>query len=851
MVRAKPPHAQRGAILWLLLIFGLLAGSYAFYQQNRAHPERQTRDAALLATMAHARDALIARAVTDDNRPGSLPCPDLVTDSSGLANRPGDGKADMFTLTQCPSYVGWLPWVTLDLPEALDDSASRLWYAVSPSLRDDDSAQPINSDTATNLQLDGRGEVAALLIAPRAALEGQTRPSRRPADYLEGGNGNNLRFVSGTTDPAFNDLILPLTRRELMAAVEKRVAGEVRACLERHAAAPGNPDQRYPWPAPLGNTDFRGQSASRFGRIPLSQPAPGAQAALQASLAALDRTLATLDRASDAATRSSALGLLGEQLAATRNFADVLFAIVNRIHQASGASLGQLRGLDGAVAAAVANERISRSEGSLIRERSEATSAAIGELAEQLQQSGIDAFPARLRQLVAALDSATDSASRQAAIRASSDLLATAATPRSDLAIALGMAKIAANTASTASIDNATPAASELRHALSALDSALSASRANLLASDLEFHITALAGQLAAWQATPDKEMASSLQNALRNAGQTIGTLACGVPAVAQARDTAATAIATALAGSGANMATLENSEQAILELRRLVAALATNEAADGNLSRTSLAAAAVRFNAASGRFRQVDLASPRPLQKEIVPYADAVGDAAVDLALIAEMLTANATLVAPLAKAAAGSDPARTGVVDDSLWSVASEALNSLNGKNGSLSLQQAWLATPSSNNRDRAASALAETRRLAQTLLEVAQKLAQPLSTSTASALPIIWLSQRCEFLRTGTSSWWHANRWADSVFYQFSSPSAIYPGQLTVNGRSGYRLVALAAGRSLAGQQRNGPGPGVGDFLEGINADPSRNPPAAAPSAKFVSSPTSGQFNDQLAY
>lgn len=847
MRRAKPPRAQRGSILWLLLILGLLAGGYAFYRQAGANPERQRREAALLATLARSRDALIARAVTDDNRPGSLPCPDLITDSSGLANHPGDGKADMFTLTQCPSYVGWLPWVTLDLPEPLDDSASRLWYALSPGLRDDDSAQPINSDMATALQLDGQGEIAALLIAPRAALAGQSRPSRRPADHLEGGNGNDLRYVSATAGPDFNDLILPLTRRELMAAVEKRVAGEVRACLERHAAAPGNPEQRYPWPAPLGNTEFRGQAASRFGRVPLSQPGAGASAALQTAIDALNRTLATLDQASDATTRSAALGLLGEQLAATRNLADTLSTIAGRVKQAGDASLFQLHGIDDTVAAAVANERISRSEGSLIRERSDTTSAAIGQLAEQLGQSGIDAFPARLKQLVAALDNATDNGSRQAVIRASGELLATAATPRGDLSAALSRAKTAATNASTAPLADSLPAAGELRNALSALDSALGASRANRLASDLDFHAAALAEQLAAWQSNPGAETALSLRNTLRAAQLGVDTLNCGVASVSQAKSAAATAIATALASNGASSATLEAGEQAIVALRRLVDALAANEAADGNLSRTSLEAAAARFNAASGRFRQVDLATPRPVQKEIVPYADAVGDAAVDLAILAEMLTANAAVVAPLAKASAGSSS-----TEDSLWSVANQALSSLSGRNGSLSLQQAWLTTPSDANRERAASALAESRRLGQSLLGIAQTLAQPLSGTTASALPIVWLSQRCDFLRAGsTTIWWQANRWADSVFYQFSSPSAAHPGQLTINGRAGYRLVTLAAGRSLAGQRRDGPGPGVGDFLEGLNADPSRNPPAVAPTAKFVSSPASSQFNDQLAY
>ena len=129
---------------------------------------RIQQEAKLAATLARAKEALIARAVTDANRPGSLPCPDLITNDGGLSNFPGDGKADMFTLTQCPSYVGWLPWVTLDLPELSDDTGTRLWYALSPELRDDDSAQPINSDRALAQQLDGAADIAAVIIASRA-----------------------------------------------------------------------------------------------------------------------------------------------------------------------------------------------------------------------------------------------------------------------------------------------------------------------------------------------------------------------------------------------------------------------------------------------------------------------------------------------------------------------------------------------------------------------------------------------------------------------------------------------------------------------------------------------------------
>ena len=145
--RIRAGKRQSGIALVLLLIVLIMAGAFAFYRSAGIGTGHAEQDAKLAATLARAKEALIARAVTDANRPGSLPCPDLITNSGGLSNVPGDGKADMFTLTQCPSYVGWLPWVTLDLPELTDDTGTRLWYALSPELRDDDSAQPINSDT--------------------------------------------------------------------------------------------------------------------------------------------------------------------------------------------------------------------------------------------------------------------------------------------------------------------------------------------------------------------------------------------------------------------------------------------------------------------------------------------------------------------------------------------------------------------------------------------------------------------------------------------------------------------------------------------------------------------------------
>ena len=97
--------------------------------------------------------------------------------------------------------------------------------------------------------------------------------------------------------------------------------------------------------------------------------------------------------------------------------------------------------------------------------------------------------------------------------------------------------------------------------------------------------------------------------------------------------------------------------------------------------------------------------------------------------------------------------------------------------------------------------------------------------------------------------TANWWSSNQWANTVFYQISGATMAQPGTLTVNGTGNYRVVTLAAGRTLAGQTR---GPmNVAAFLEGINADPSRNGDANAPAAAFTSALPSATFNDRLAY
>lgn len=252
---ARPPGAaikQRGAaVLLLLALLGIVLPVMLAASHRLPRPEEASRQRSL-AALRTAREALIARAVKGrrdmfapgnepDYRPGSLPCPDVDDDGSA------DGS-------HCFGYLGRLPYKTLEIDDLRDGAGERLWYALSPNFRP--AYYPLR-DTRAQLQLQLDGEqYAALLLAPGQVIGTQSRrcddpASRRgcprldPANYLEGRNALDIdpataaraavlfeaRAESGRADPAFNDLVLPLSAELFMPAVARRVAAEAARCL--------------------------------------------------------------------------------------------------------------------------------------------------------------------------------------------------------------------------------------------------------------------------------------------------------------------------------------------------------------------------------------------------------------------------------------------------------------------------------------------------------------------------------------------------------------------------------------------------------------------------------------------
>lgn len=282
-------------IALVILVLGSLYGLTRGLSQATAQTKHDDHDQAVLR---QARDALVARAALDANRPGSLPCPDSND----------DGVADPLAGNACPTYIGRLPWQTLSLPDLRDSSGERLWYVLSQPFTDS-NASVINSDTQGTLAMTGLApatNVIALVFAPGAALGGQNRNAagkNTAANYLEDENRDaaNNTYVARPACVAsdcgggvFNDKVLAIGSRDLFPVVEnmvaKRLQTELRNAMFKeggsfaekghfqrwrdHAGVAGQ--GYFPFAAPFVQPDtssFRGVLATYNGLMPVTREA--------------------------------------------------------------------------------------------------------------------------------------------------------------------------------------------------------------------------------------------------------------------------------------------------------------------------------------------------------------------------------------------------------------------------------------------------------------------------------------------------------------------------------------------------------------------------------------------------
>ncbi len=284
----RRPRAHRGyAMLGTIALLGTVTAAALTALGTASANRPRTGDTA--AVLAQAKQALISRAATDTNHPGSLPCPDAVTQIPG-SNVPNDGIADLLAGTACPSNLGRLPWRTLGLPDLRDADGERLWYLLAPAYQDS-PARVINPGTSGQITAyecpdeppaagvwpcaQPRALAAtpwvAVVFAPGKILDGQRRDGARASDhaqYLESYNAADpLRLrMAGSTH---NDQIAVIAPDDLFALVQRRVANEVQTALQAYfAATAGQGTARLPWPATVCTTSTQCAAAAYAPPLP-------------------------------------------------------------------------------------------------------------------------------------------------------------------------------------------------------------------------------------------------------------------------------------------------------------------------------------------------------------------------------------------------------------------------------------------------------------------------------------------------------------------------------------------------------------------------------------------------------
>ena len=263
--RARHSRAtrQRGqTLVAIIAVLGIGFGALIYTLLNPAQLALES-DRNTTKALASAAEALIGYAAGDDNRPGSLPCPD--TDNNG--------SSQLYAGSYCPSEIGRLPWRTLGLPDLRDGSGERLWYAVSRDYsRNPSGASALNSDTVGQLTVTGTvpaSGVVAIVFAPGGVVGSQTRNTANQnlvQNYLEGGNETTgtTTFVTALASSAFNDRLHAITRDALLTAVEMRVAREARAALRAFFNANGY----LPFANGFSDATYRCTLNQHSGRIP-------------------------------------------------------------------------------------------------------------------------------------------------------------------------------------------------------------------------------------------------------------------------------------------------------------------------------------------------------------------------------------------------------------------------------------------------------------------------------------------------------------------------------------------------------------------------------------------------------
>lgn len=846
MKRTPPRRRQRGAALWLLLVLVLLTGSYAYYRSSNLQQSRYSREGELNQTLAKAKEALIAYAVIDANRPGRLPCPDLI----------GDGISPLLTRDDCDSYTGNLPWRTLDLQESGDGHSGSFRYVLSPLFGGDRTTPPLNSDTATSLRLDvaagqPSNEIVALIIAPRGPVDTRNADGD---DYFYRGSGDS---------PEDNDIILPITRRELMAAVERRIAREVNNCLEQHATSAQNTSQTYPWPAPLAVDNFKGTPESLFGMVPNTQPG-NPDEVLKRAIADLKASKISLESASTAGEQLTALQALQNQAAYARAFFDSLYIAALNLNTRSTETQAAFDALDTQLRTATASSSAFSSGFSAVIAQIPGKLATLASLQQALADSGLDLFVmagdqqnrllgTRITNATLAPSSSTFNLLLQQDNLFRNTFLPFSSTPNPEIAAALGAARTLASTAATDAlaakqdpssaikISQSLASSEALRVQNNVLLASAIASRYNIAAGEFTYRSQRISLALGALGSLSLEQARNQLLPILEEARNLTDGLSTGAPGLLTQRTNTLNSLDNAVTTTrnATDFSALSSSTQAAaIQLTTLGSALLAN---GENVTAESLSAAGRQLQTASGTPPTTVSggASLRDPTQAVAYWAEVAKDQSADVARQAR-------------RGVSATNDSTT-----SAYTAARQFLAKLDGDTGAIFALESHIAAPSDAGKAATASRLlADASGLLATLINRAETLESTIETGLAQGvIPTVWFGNACKILAPpiGSSSWWQTHAWNSLVFYQLSDRIRPAAGRLTVNGQGTYRTVTLSAGTAI------NPGSGLQNrslretrsYLEGRNTHVSRDGSAKTPVTDFENTPPSATFNDRLAY
>lgn len=297
-------HKQHGAALMVMLVI-MTMGTAAFLvsalNSSGLRIEQNKNSSQILA---RTKEVVMGKMLAGGGgqRPGDLPYPDRLIEATPNY----DGNTD-----SCPALqiaptptgcLGRLPWrsplhLPMTSPSENDPTGFMPWYAVSANLVDPVgvifNSELLNSAPHTWLTVrDTNGNVlsnrvAFVVIVPGTAINGQSRPSspnlggsNQYLDSIIVPNTCTIPCIAGTYSNAdtddefimgenpiysFNDKLIYVTIDELMPLIEKRIAREVKNCLDDYAITSA---EKYPWATPISDLAYATTQATYFGRIP-------------------------------------------------------------------------------------------------------------------------------------------------------------------------------------------------------------------------------------------------------------------------------------------------------------------------------------------------------------------------------------------------------------------------------------------------------------------------------------------------------------------------------------------------------------------------------------------------------